>query len=112
MTEQAQVDVRDPQLRIERILDSGTFTALTERDDSGMLAGYGYVSGTRVTVFATDATIQGGAMGEGGAHVILAAYADAMKHKNPIVGIWWRIRSSADRCNRACTRRSNICHWT
>ena len=88
MTEQAQVDVRDPQLRIERILDSGTFTALTERDDSGMLAGYGYVSGTRVTVFATDATIQGGAMGEGGAHVILAAYADAMKHKNPIVGIW------------------------
>ncbi|MTA95981.1 MAG: acyl-CoA carboxylase subunit beta [Actinobacteria bacterium] len=53
-----------------------------------MLAGYGTVSGTRVTVFATDATIQGGAMGEGGAHVILAAYADAMKHKNPIVGIW------------------------
>jgi acetyl-CoA/propionyl-CoA carboxylase carboxyl transferase subunit len=27
-------------------------------------------------------------MGEGGAQVILAAYADAMKHKNPIVGIW------------------------
>ena len=27
-------------------------------------------------------------MGEGGAKVILAAYEDAMKHKNPIVGIW------------------------
>jgi len=27
-------------------------------------------------------------MGEGGAHVILAAYADAMKNMNPIVGIW------------------------
>jgi acetyl-CoA/propionyl-CoA carboxylase carboxyl transferase subunit len=27
-------------------------------------------------------------MGEAGAQVILAAYADAMEHKNPIVGIW------------------------
>lgn len=82
------VDLRDPQLRIEKILDSGSFSPLTQRDESGMLAGFGTVSGTRVTVFATDATIQGGAMGEAGAHVILAAYADAMKHKNPIVGIW------------------------
>jgi acetyl-CoA/propionyl-CoA carboxylase carboxyl transferase subunit len=53
-----------------------------------MLAAYGTISGTRVTIFATDATIQGGAMGEGGAHVILAAYEDAMKNKNPIIGIW------------------------
>ena len=83
-----QIDARDPQLRIEKILDAGTFSPLTDRDDSGMLAAFGTVSGTRVTVFATDATIQGGAMGEGGAQVILAAYADAMKHKNPIVGIW------------------------
>ena len=82
------IDLRDPQLRIEKILDPGSFTPLTQRDESGMLAGFGTVSGTRVTVFATDATIQGGAMGEAGAHVILAAYADAMKHKNPIVGIW------------------------
>jgi acetyl-CoA/propionyl-CoA carboxylase carboxyl transferase subunit len=83
-----QIDARDPQLRIEKILDAGTFSPLTDRDDSGMLAAFGTVSGKRVTVFATDATIQGGAMGEGGAQVILAAYADAMKHKNPIVGIW------------------------
>jgi len=83
-----QRDARDPQLRIERILDAGSFTSLTEHDDSGMLAAYGTISGTRVTIFATDATIQGGAMGEGGAHVILAAYADAMKNKNPIVGVW------------------------
>lgn len=82
------VDLRDPQLRMEKILDEGSFVPLTARDESGMLAGYGTVSGTRVTVFATDATIQGGAMGEAGAHVILAAYADAMKHKNPIVGLW------------------------
>ncbi|MFM7499552.1 MAG: carboxyl transferase domain-containing protein, partial [Actinomycetota bacterium] len=81
-------DPRDPQQRIEKILDDSSFHALTERDESGMLAGFGTISGTRVTLFATDATIQGGAMGEAGAQVILAAYADAMEHKNPIVGIW------------------------
>ena len=82
------IDPKDPQLRIEKIIDSGSFTPLTERDESGMLAASGTISGTRVTLFATDATIQGGAMGEAGAHVILSAYADAMKHQNPIVGIW------------------------
>ena len=83
-----QQDPRDPQSRIERLLDAGSFTSLTDRDDSGMLAAHGTISGVRVTIFATDATIQGGAMGEAGANVILAAYADAMKNKNPIVGIW------------------------
>lgn len=73
---------------MEKILDQGSFAPLTKRDESGMLAGFGNISGTRVTLFATDATIQGGAMGEAGAQVILAAYADAMAHKNPIVGIW------------------------
>jgi len=87
MSEDVQ-NPRDPQLRIEKILDDGSFHTLTERDESGMLAGFGTISGTRVTLFATDATIQGGAMGEAGAQVILAAYADAMEHKNPIVGIW------------------------
>lgn len=82
------LDPRDPQTRIEKILDSGTFTPLTERDESGMLAAFGEIAGTRVTIFATDATIQGGAMGAAGAQVILAAYADAMEHRNPIVGIW------------------------
>lgn len=82
------LDARDPQSRIERVLDSGSFTPLTARDESGMLAGFGTISGTRVSVFATDATIQGGAMGEAGANVILSAYADAMAHQNPVVGIW------------------------
>ena len=81
-------DVRDPQHRMEQILDAGSFSALTERDESGMLAGFGQVNGKRVTLFATDATIQGGAMGEAGAHVILTAYEDAMRNLNPIVGIW------------------------
>ena len=82
------IDPRDPQLRIERILDSGTFKALSEKDKSGMLAAHGTVSGVAVTVFACDATIQGGAMGNDGAKVICAAYEYARKNNTPIVGIW------------------------
>ncbi len=82
------IDPRDPQLRIERILDSGTFKALSEKDKSGMLAAHGTVSGVAVTVFACDATIQGGAMGNDGAKVICGAYEYARKNNTPIVGIW------------------------
>lgn len=84
----AQPDPRDPQLRMERLVDAGSLVALTERDTSGMFAAYGNINGSRVSIFATDATIQGGAMGEAGAHVILKAYEDAMAHKNPVIGIW------------------------
>jgi acetyl-CoA/propionyl-CoA carboxylase carboxyl transferase subunit len=82
------IDPRDPQLRIERILDSGTIKLLSERDKSGMLAAHGTVSGVAVTVFACDATIQGGAMGNDGAKVICGAYEYARKNNTPIVGIW------------------------
>ena len=85
---EAAIDPRDPQLRIERILDSGTFKALSEKDKSGMLAAHGTVSGVAVTVFACDATIQGGAMGNDGAKVICGAYEYARKNNTPIVGIW------------------------
>lgn len=84
----AQVDSRDPQLRMERLLDPGSLVAITERDSSGMFAAYGNINGVRVSIFATDATIQGGAMGEAGANVILKAYEDAMANKNPVIGIW------------------------
>ncbi len=84
----SEVDLRDPQLRIERILDPGTFVALSPRDKSGMLAAHGRVHGAPVTVFATDATIQGGAMGNDGARVICKAYEYARQSNTPIVGIW------------------------
>ncbi|MSX44780.1 MAG: acyl-CoA carboxylase subunit beta [Actinobacteria bacterium] len=53
-----------------------------------MLAAHGTVSGVAVTVFACDATIQGGAMGNDGAKVICGAYEYARKNNTPIVGIW------------------------
>ncbi len=88
MSDNAEVDQRDPQLRIERILDKGTTQLLSERNKSGMLAAHGSVNGVAVTVFACDATIQGGAMGNDGAKVICEAYGYARKNNTPIVGIW------------------------
>lgn len=88
MTSITPVNERDPQLRIERLLDSGSFTSLTPRDDSGMLAAHGTIEGTPVAVFCTDATVQGGAMGQAGCDVILAAYAHALDREIPVIGIW------------------------
>ncbi|GMA84761.1 hypothetical protein GCM10025868_00110 [Angustibacter aerolatus] len=61
---------------------------LTERDDSGMLAGRGTVDGTPAVAFVSDATIQGGAMGEAGCKAILVAYERALADGVPVVGLW------------------------
>ncbi len=81
-------DPRDPQLRIERLLDPSTVELLTPRDSSGMIAATGAIKGNRVVVFASDATIQGGALGVEGAHVIVSAYREAMATQLPIIGLW------------------------
>ena len=79
---------RDPQLRLELLVDPGTFETLTPRDDSGMLAGVGSIGGTRVVAFASDATLQGGAMGEAGCRVIVTAYERALADGCPVIGLW------------------------
>ena len=65
-TDAPPVDPRDPQLRLGTFFDEGSVELLTERDDSGMLAALGTVDGSPAVAFASDATIQGGAMGEAG----------------------------------------------
>src|SRR3954454_677132 len=83
-----EVDPRDPVLRLQTFFDDGTLELITERDDSGMLAGRGLVSGTPAVAFASDATIQGGAMGKAGCDVILTAYERALADSAPVVGLW------------------------
>ena len=61
---------------------------LSPLDASGMLAGIGTVGGASVVAFASDATIQGGAMGIEGCKVILRAYERALADEVPVVGIW------------------------
>ena len=58
-----EVDPRSPRVRLEAFFDAGTFTAITPEDDRGVLVGVGTVHGAEVVAFATDPTVQGGAMG-------------------------------------------------
>ena len=62
-------DPKDPELRIAKLLDPGTNHLITERDQSGMLAARGKIKGNEVVVFASDPTVQGGALGPDGAKV-------------------------------------------
>jgi len=83
-----QIDPRDPEVRINRLLDQNTTELITPRDSSGMIAATGLVKGNKVVVFASDATIKSGALGVAGAEVIVKAYKEAMAAQLPIIGIW------------------------
>lgn len=79
---------KDSISRIERLLDPATISLLTEKNETGMIAATGKVRGVTTTVFVSDPTIQGGALGDEGAKVVTTAYDYALKNKTPIVGIW------------------------
>lgn len=81
-------DSKDPELRISKLLDGGTCQLITKRDKSGMLAASGKIKGNDVIVFASDPTVQGGALGPEGAAVIVKAYEVALSKSIPIIGIW------------------------
>jgi acetyl-CoA/propionyl-CoA carboxylase carboxyl transferase subunit len=83
-----EADPRYPRRRIDTLLDGGSYQPITPEDDSGMLAATGTIDGAPVVVFASDATIQGGAMGEKGCEVILTAYERALADGCPVIGLW------------------------
>lgn len=81
-------DPRNPNHRLAAFLDDGSLELITPDDDSGMLAATGTVGGQPVVVFASDATIMGGAMGVAGCKVVVAAYERALADGLPVVGLW------------------------
>ena len=82
------LDPRHPLVRLEAFLDDGTMELISAVDDCGVIAATGVAHGTRVVVFCTDPTVQGGAMGIGGCKVIVQAYERASADGVPIVGLW------------------------
>ena len=82
------VDPRSPRVRLEAFFDPGTFRPITPEDDRGVLVGMGAVNGAEVVAFATDPTVQGGAMGSDGCRAIVTAYDRAFADSCPVVGIW------------------------
>ena len=81
-------DPRSPRTRLEAFFDDGTLSLITPEDDRGILVGVGSVDGAAVVAFATDPTVQGGAMGSDGCRAIITAYDRAFADSCPVVGIW------------------------
>ena len=81
-------DPRNPNFRLQALLDQGSVELITPDDDSGMLAAVGTINGCRVVAFCSDATVMGGAMGMDGCDVVVRAYERALRDRVPILGIW------------------------
>ena len=62
-TTESELDPRHPLVRLGAFFDDGEFTTITPVDDRGVIAAVGRADGTHVVAFATDPTVQGGAMG-------------------------------------------------
>ncbi|HEX6445177.1 MAG TPA: carboxyl transferase domain-containing protein [Streptosporangiales bacterium] len=83
-----QVDTRDPKYRLAQLFDAGTLELVSEEDDSGFLLGRGLMGGAKAVAFASDARLQGGAMGAAGGERIVQAYDIAMAEGIPVIGVW------------------------
>jgi acetyl-CoA/propionyl-CoA carboxylase carboxyl transferase subunit len=81
-------DARGALARLSGLFDEGSLNLLAPADDSGVLAAGGRISGADVVAFASDATVQGGAMGSAGCAHIVTAYAAAVDAGVPIIGLW------------------------
>src|SRR6266699_604328 len=81
-------DPRNPLKRLARLFDPGTLDLLTPFDESGFVAAQGLIDGTRVCAYASDPTVQGGAMGDVGCKAILVAYEKALAEEVPVVGLY------------------------
>jgi acetyl-CoA/propionyl-CoA carboxylase carboxyl transferase subunit len=81
-------DPRGPLKRLAKLFDDGSFELLTPFDDSGFVAAIGLVNGAKATSYASDPTIQGGAMGSAGCKAILVAYERALADGCPVIGLF------------------------
>jgi len=84
----SELDPRLPVVRLTEFFDEGTVTLLHDVDTSGVLGARGLVHGTPVVAFATDPTVQGGAMGIDGCAHVVNVYELALVESVPVVGLW------------------------
>ncbi|OLF16557.1 acyl-CoA carboxylase subunit beta [Actinophytocola xanthii] len=83
-----QIDPREPEVRLGKLLDEGTLAPLRPSDSSGVYAVRGRIEGVRVIAYCTDATKMGGAMGSEGCRHIVEAIDTAVRERCPVIGIW------------------------
>ncbi len=70
--------------RLDALLDSPSVV----EDADGVVVSRGSIGSTPVIAFATDATVQGGALGEESCRAITAATDRAVAEGVPIIGLW------------------------
>lgn len=87
VSDEADLDYRDPEVRLRALFDRGTLR-ISVRDDSGVMSARGEIDGTPVVAFATDATRMGGAMGTEGCRHIVDAIDLAVRERVPVLGLW------------------------
>jgi acetyl-CoA/propionyl-CoA carboxylase carboxyl transferase subunit len=87
-TDEAQLDYRDPEVRLRALFDRGSLRTISGRDDSGVMSARGQIDGTSVVAFASDATRMGGAMGIEGCQHIVEAIDLAVRERVPVLGLW------------------------
>ena len=81
-------DPRDPWRRIEALCDDGSVRTLDATKGTGVVTATGRIDDIEVVVFASDPTVQGGAMGRDGCLAVAAAYDVALSRGAPVIGIW------------------------
>src|SRR5699024_9382126 len=81
-------DPRDPEARLEQLLDEGSLEPLHHRDGSGMFAARGRIGGAEVITYCSDATKMGGALGSEGCGHIVDAIDQAVRERCPVIGVW------------------------
>ncbi len=91
---------RDPEVRLEALFDPGSARLLTPHDKSGAVAATGTIDGMTAVAFASDARVQGGALGSEGCAAIVTAYEEALAQGAPVIGLWHsggaRLREGAE----------------
>jgi acetyl-CoA/propionyl-CoA carboxylase carboxyl transferase subunit len=85
---EVEVDPRDPALRLGKLFDADSVEPTHERDDSGVSAARGTISGAPVLAYCSDATVMGGAMGTEGCKHIVDAIDAAVRERCPVIGLW------------------------
>jgi acetyl-CoA/propionyl-CoA carboxylase carboxyl transferase subunit len=70
--------------RLERLLDACTVV----EEVSGVVAAEGLVDGVPTIAFATDPTVQGGALGTAGCGAIARWTHEAVRRGCPVIGVW------------------------
>lgn len=84
----ADLDHRDPELRLRSLFDAGTMRLLMPRDSYGSLSARGEVDGTPVIAYVTDGTKIGGALGQEGCRRIADTIDVAVRERAPVIGLW------------------------